>query len=214
MSQIVVDPRDLGFLSQSTPFSPVPPGARAFGYVPDLRACLPGDLVLLRKIEPDIFGKSIAKAQGEFSPDDARWTHAAVYLYDDLIVEAVPFGGVKTRSLYTDVPNRVLRVRRRRDLISDDRYKIALRALSMLGHRYSYLAALMIGWRSGLSHWDRLGIANVGPVIICSKVFHDAFVEITRSLLQGCSIDRPVTPAHLSATADLDDVAIGWVRLT
>jgi hypothetical protein len=211
--QIVVDPNNRGTLVDDAAFSPIPPKAREFGFVPNFRDCLPGDLILFRRVVSDIFGRSIAHSQRDFGPEHAQWTHAAVYLYDDLVVEAVPFRGVRTRSLYTDIPSRILRVRRRDDLSESIRYKIALRALSMLGSRYSLAAALSIGWRMGVGTWNRFGALNFGPVIICSKVFHDAFVEITRSLLQGCSIDSPVTPAHLSATTDLRDVPIGWISL-
>lgn len=213
MPQIIVDPQNRGAPINAPPFPPIPPRARGFGFVPNFRDCLPGDLILFRKVDPDIFGRNITRAQNEFPEQDAQWTHAAVYLYDDLVVEAVPFKGVRTRSLYTDIPQRILRVRRRADLDEPTRYKIALRALSMLGARYSLWAALRLGWRSRLGLWDRFGIANFGRVIICSKVFHDAYVETTRSLLHGCSIDNTVTPAHLSATPDLEDVALGWIAV-
>jgi hypothetical protein len=211
--QITVDPDNRGELTDASPFTPIPPRAREFGFVPNLRECLPGDLILFRDITPGFFGRSISNAQRQFSEEDAQWTHAAVYLYDDLVVEAVPFRGVRTRSLYTDIPNRIWRVRRQPDLSESLRYKIALRALSMLGSRYSLSAALAIGWRTQTGIWDRIGTPSFGPVIICSKVFHDAYVEITRSLLQGCSIDQAVTPAHLSATIDLQDVPVRWIKL-
>jgi hypothetical protein len=82
----------------------------------------------------------------------------------------------------------------------------------MLGSRYSFVTVLRIWWTS-LGIGNPIGALSFAPVIICSKVFHDAYVEMTRSLLQGCPIDRPVTPAHLSATPDLQDVAIPWIAL-
>lgn len=136
-----------------------------------------------------------------------------MFLYDDLVVEAVPFPGVRTRSLYLDIPSRILRIRRRPNLAVEERYKIALRALRMLGSRYGLRAALSIGWRSQVGIFNRVGTPTFGPVIICSKVYHDAYVEITRTLLQGCSIDAPITPAHLSATTDLEDIALSWLQV-
>lgn len=213
MPQITVDPANRGPLVDATPVATVPKKARAYGYVPNFRECLPGDLILFRDVTPSIFSRAISNAQlASHGAENAQWTHAAVFLYDDLVAEAVPFPGVRTRSLYEDIPNRILRVRRRQDLSIDDRYKIALRALSMLGGRYSVGSALSIGWRS-LGVFNRLGAPKFGPVIICSKVYHDAYVEITRTLLQGCSIDALVTPAHLSATAGLEDIAVHWLEL-
>jgi hypothetical protein len=84
----------------------------------------------------------------------------------------------------------------------------------MLGARYGKLAALKLGWRMTHGLWDRAGSLSFGPVVICSKVYFDAHASITRTALNGCPFDAPVTPAHLSATSDLDDVSIGWRRLT
>jgi hypothetical protein len=68
-----------------------------------------------------------------------------MFLYEDFILEAVPRKGVITRTLYEDIPNSVLRVRRRRDLEVEERYKIALCAQKMLGTRYDPGAALSLG---------------------------------------------------------------------
>lgn len=214
MPQIIIDPATRGLLVEATPVATVLAKARAFGYVPNFRECMPGDLILFRDVRPNIFSRAIVTAQSALhSIENAQWTHAAVFLYDDLVAEAVPFFGVRTRSLYLDIPSRILRVRRRLDLSIDDRYKIALRALSMLGSRYSLRAALSIGWRS-LGFSARFGAPKFGPVIICSKVYHDAYVEITRTLLPGCSIDAPITPAHLSATTGMEDVAVPWLEVS
>ena len=83
----------------------------------------------------------------------------------------------------------------------------------MLGARYGYGAALATGWHLLNGLWSSPSITTLGPAVICSKVFSDAYSDVTRKLLSGCPIDFPVTPAHLSATPDLHDVTIGWLKL-
>jgi hypothetical protein len=131
-----------------------------------------------------------------------------VFLYQDFVLEAAPWKGVITRSLYSDIPESVLRVRRRPGLQDEDGYKIALCAQRMLGTRYSLRAALFLGWRASRGNWDRAWFPSQTRAVICSKVFYDAHAEITRTLLKDCPITDLVTPAHLSATNDLPDIHI------
>jgi hypothetical protein len=147
----------------------------------------------------------------EFPEQDSRWTHAAVFLYEDIVAEAVVWRGIHSRTLYRDVPGRLLRVRRRLSLTPDQRYKIALMSLRMVGQRYSVWTALFVFFHMLYGLVDRKGFSSRG--VICSKVFYDAYAETTRSLLSGCHISQPVTPAHLSATGDLEDVDIEWLKL-
>jgi len=214
LSQLIIDPASVGKPTDTRSIALLPQAAREFGYVPDLTLCLPGDLVLFRDPAPGLIGRSITSSQlnAGFSKEDAAWTHAAVYLDEDFVVEAIG-EGVVTRSLYCDVPSRVMRIRRQLALSDIERYRIALRALRMLNTRYSKLEALRLGWNMKNGIWNGAGSPSFGRVVICSKVFYDAYLEITRSALRDCPIDHPVTPAHLSATGSLSDVAIPWLKV-
>jgi len=192
--------------------------------VPDLRRCEAGDLILSHSILPGFAEKLIVRAQihAGLSADDSRWTHAAVFLYQDFVLEAVPWKGVITRSLYSDIPDNILRVRRRRNLDDEEEqehrikgYKIALCAQRMLGTRYGVSAALSLGWRSIFRGdlWNRDWLPLFRSAVICSQVVYDAHAQITRDLLDRCPINGGVMPAHLSATSDLEDVSIPWVKV-
>ena len=79
--------------------------------------------------------------------------------------------------------------------------------------RYDLGEALSLGLRARLSAmWNRHWTPKTKRAIICSQVFYDAHAAITQHLLAGCS-DVPVMPAHLSATADLDDIRVPWQTL-
>lgn len=204
MPQHIIDPDNLG-----NPGGPISrrasKTARNFGYIPDLSFCKPGDLILSREKQPSTTSRWITHTQTHagFADVDSCWTHAAVFLYEDLVVEAVPCRRVRSRSLYEDIPGSILRVRRSplamipADEIEITRYKIALRALGMLGARYSHWAAAKLGWQL-IS--DAASYLSFGSTVICSKVFYDAFAEITLKGLKGCSFSTPVMPAHLSET--------------
>ena len=216
MPRAIVDPNNLGNLTGRKTIAQLPPQTRTFGFVPDLGVCEPGDLILSCSVVPGFIERRIVRAQinAGFGADDSRWTHAAVYLYEDFIAEADPWQGVRSRSLYSDVPGSFFMVRRRPGLTNAERYKIALCAQRMLGMRYDLGAALSLGLQARLSAmWNRYWVQRMKRVTICSQVFYDAHAEITRHFLDGCSTDV-VMPGHLSATTDLDDILVPWLTLT
>lgn len=215
MPQRIIDPSSAAAAVGEISINLLPTKTRQFGFVPDLAQCMPGDLVLFRDAIPSRASQLIARAQSGagFAPEHSAWTHAAIFLYEDFVVEAVPRHGVHTRTLYSDVPNRILRVRRKSELLDTDRYKIALRALRMLGTRYATLSAFKMGFRMAKGLWDGDGSFESQSSVICSKVFFDAYADTTRAFLRNCPVGDAVLPAHLSATPDLEDVEIGWLKL-
>jgi hypothetical protein len=212
MAQHVIDPRSIGQLTDLQ-IDIVPQPLRDFGAVPNFSLVKAGDLILSHGLKPDLAERSITRAQsrGGFSNDHSCWTHAAIFLYGTLVAEAVPKNGVRVRSLYDDVLQCVSRVRRPQ-VTDEQRAHIALRALAQLGTPYSYFAALQVGWHMRHGLWNPATLVSYGRKLICSKVYFDAHIEIAKLPLSNCPMNGLVSPAHLSATNDLDDVLIPWVR--
>jgi hypothetical protein len=62
------------------------------------------------------------------------------------------------------------------------------------------------------TEWQSRGKAE-GHAIVCSQMFSDAHLDITLQWLRGCKTDALVTPAALSATTDLVDIGIPWLKV-
>ncbi len=215
--QIILDPSDTSLASEDVSLPTLPPAARQFGFLPNVRKCLPGDLVLYAAVDANAVGREITRSQklAGFADEHAKWTHAAVFLFDDFIVEAIPGKGVVTRTIYEDVPGKLIRVRRDMKLSEPERYRIALRALRMLGDSYSHVGIWKLAQRMWRGIWNGRGVPpEEQNLVICSKVFADSYMDEKRSTLEGCPINFPATPAHLSATKDLSDQNVGWLKIS
>ena len=214
--QLELDPRevpvDAAPLSASHTLSPK---LRAFGFVPDVTVLRPGDLILVRPIRPTIASRVIefAQTRAGFVPDNARWTHAAVHLYDGMVIEAAKRPGIVQRRLEEDVPKNVMRIRRVPGFSNTDMYEMALRATTKLGQKYANVNILMLGLAMLQGLWKSARYPSERSINICSVVHSDAYSAYTGRILEGCSIENPPTPAHLSATRSLVDVDVGWRKL-
>lgn len=185
--------------------------------MPDVAKLLPADLILYSSPRGDKIGAAISAVQlaGGFAAEDARWTHAAVYLGDGHLVEAIPNGGVIHRSVYDDpqITSQLMRFRRKPDLSETDRYRVALKASAMLGASYSRAGAVSFGMTMLKGLWQPTSRIDLKGIVICSQVFHDTLAEITRQYLPDCPVRQPVAPAHLSFSPGLEDVEVSWLRL-
>jgi hypothetical protein len=215
MSQRFLDPDAMTTRGLWSARGPLPQAVRTFGRYPDLALWQPGDLVLVSAIRPGCIARRIIAAQerGGFAPEDARWHHAAVYVGDGRICEAT-LRGVRTNDLYAYIGTHRIRVRRDPQLTPDDGYRIALAAFGRLRWYYSSwtLVRMLLQSLRGF-YAEPVGLRfTASHSIICSMLYADAYSLVTRRVL-GNTAGETTTPAFLSSTALLEDVAVGWARI-
>ena len=214
--QQVLDPRRTDLArepNRSEPYT-LPSAVRQFGFVPDFDDWLPGDLVLFSDLRRKRIHRQIVKTQKQpgHAPDDARWHHAAVYIGDRYLCEARP-GGVRYHPVVESVNrNTLLRVRRNNELTNSERFRVAIRALMRLSQPYSYGSILRALFGPVNPRRFVLSLRPQESAVICSQLFHEAYMEATGSILVE-RVDKAVVPAELSATDDLEDLNTQWVRL-
>lgn len=191
----------------------LPAKVRKFGRVPEFEKIEPGDVVLTEPIKRGVISTIIQAAQktAGFDYAHARWTHAAVAVDDRFVIEAnVP--GVVLSDLLDRATSFRIRVRRPYHLSQIQRYRLALQASNTLRRRYSLFTALAVGRASLVGLMNHSTLLNYGRGTICSKLYSDCYLRVSGN---RALTDNPyvVTPAHLSMSAELQDVRIGWLAL-
>ena len=217
MSQLFLDPE------QTESAKPVawvsttlPEHVRNFGYLPDFDLWQPGDLLLFSAKRPNRAQRAIVETQKRsgYAPDDARWHHAAVYIGDRYMCEAVP-GGVRYHPVEDTVGQGLIRVRRDLNGSMEQGFRVAIKSLMRLPKSYAFRSAVRSWLRSYGTEFARAFSNDYRAerdAVICSQLFHDAYMEATnRTLIQRA--DKDVMPAELSACSGLSDVASAWLRL-
>lgn len=141
---------------------------RSFGFLPDTTAWRPGDLILVCAVRSRWRWRLIQAAQqvSVDTAEHARWHHAAVYLGDFVVAEAVGGRGVRVGYLYPYLSRFLLRVRRPLEADAELGQRLALQAAIASGKRYDWrgfwrLGAQAIrrrGWRRTLR--DLLDLAS------------------------------------------------------
>ena len=223
MPQLVLSPRRTATVGTWQPPTSLPAKVRKFGRFPDVSQLLPGDLILTQSLDCDWVSKRIRRAQylGGQHPRDALWTHAAVYMGDQIRVIEANFdylhwgqNGVKMAPLSDYVGDHRLRVRRLPGLTADERWLIVIAAMSRLNspYRFRYLfrslgAAAGGFWRD--RNDPRTAATKTGYV--CSTLYQDSVAKVTGRLIEETA--GVCTPGTLSSTRTLKDVKVDWLKI-
>lgn len=201
-----------------------------FGFVPDVTGLRAGDLILFQPLVPSFAQTGIINAQKPqyaAPTGEQTWTHAAVYLKDWRLIEAVPGDHVTHGNLLSSVPNCRILVRRpalftqktpaEAELLG---MQLALEAALHLGvARYGLVAAMLIKLRikSPTIRLPQKYSEMKANSIICSGLYAKCFqIAASGNSLMTAEMlrnDVPVTPFLLSQVSSLTDVAVGWSKL-
>lgn len=213
MPQIVLDPNDTSAAKPSGMDHRVPKRIRRFGYVPDTSILLPGDVILICATRPAWTSRLIQTTQeaGGYAQDHARWHHVAVYIGNGHVVEALT-SGVIYRKLDSYSGNWLLRFRRGQNLTQSQRYEIAIQSMTRLRERYSLWALPRVGFNLMRTMARPTEPVRGVRAVICSQVYWDAYLFATHhNPTPGVISD--VSPAAISSSTVLSDIAVGWIRL-
>ena len=213
MSQKFLNPVDANANKSVALVGPLPTKLRDFGFYPNTRDWLPGDLVFFSALKPSWISRRIIAAQraGGFAEADARWHHVAVYIGEECVCEALR-SGVRHSSIYDRILTNLIRVRCDPGLTADERYRLAIKALTRLGERYSLRDIVQLRRSSHDGWWNpaRATFRNYGT--ICSQLYADAYGAVTgRYLIPGRP--PPLTPGDLSEARTLNDTPVHWLKI-
>ena len=204
----------------------MPAETRNFGKLVNTNVLRAGDLVLSRENHPnDNLSKLITKVQsaGGYHSNDARWTHAAMYLGDNAsLVEAtvdgiLSGGDVRITSLdeYCNGDS-VLRFRRSRFIKGErEGWKVCVRALSRLKEPYNVFHAAKL-WFDTIVNGE--GFFETGSnkratssAVVCSTLYADSYNEATRRTLG--EVNGACVPAWLSVSDEFQDIEVNWLSI-
>ena len=195
----------------------LPERIRQAGYIPHLPDFQVGDLILYWPRQPKWRHRLIRNTQLKaYNEADARYVHAAVYLDDFLVCEAVG-GGVRTDTLLDALTDYRLLVRRPKYEDGEDEFKVAMRSLMRLSqsYNYAYLWAIFRHALSGLHKGRFPGINDrfgAGLATICSMLYADSFAEATERTVVSMSTGI-ILPADLAASSNFESISVRWRRL-
>ena len=177
--------------------------------VPNFSEWRPGDIVLVAN-DGSKAGLGIQTAQGLARDarvrEAARFTHAAVYVGDGMLIDATVQSGISRRSVWYYCQRRALTLRRVPDasIPAADIEAIAVAATRHIGEPYSLSAAV----------FSKL-IPNTEPNprrLYCSTFVGLVVAEATGLRLTANREHRPLHPATLAIHPELRAVELEWRR--
>lgn len=169
---------------QSPVLRALPKDTRKFGKLVDTANLSPGDLLLTRDLTPDRISSLITGVQrdGGYHVNDARWTHAAMYVGDGASVVEATFdsviggGNVRLSSLDDYCQGlHSLRFRRSKYIIDDrEGWRVCVRAMSRLGKPYDFVQAVLMWFSVAFRGQGFFGSDIRRPTsaaVICSMLY-------------------------------------------
>jgi hypothetical protein len=191
--------------------SGVPSAVRRHGRVLDPSFLEPGDLILVAQTTPNWLQQRIQRTQAQLYPwDHAQWHHALVSGGGTEVCEAILTGVVPCQFWKYMAGKHQFKVRRIKNAPSETRTKVAYYAATMARTSYGFSAIFPI--RSAINDndpWKRSIFRSSG--VVCSQLYFEACMR-AGILLASMPPDR-VSPAHLSASKEMDDVPLRWIEL-
>lgn len=189
----------------------LPKDLRKLGAAPDFSSLLPSDVILYSSIADQKSSREITEAQSQFSEFHRKWTHAALYLGQNRIIEAIPFGGAKLSNIFAEVASHRMRVRRMPGLDESARFQIALEAATQLGAGYNWLGLVPLSRR--LKNPRNWKVPSYSKSKYCSQLCENAYLFGSNKSLVGKYIGEDLSPAHISASTALEDIEVIWKRI-
>jgi hypothetical protein len=191
-----------------------------------------GDLVLVRGRRTGISRSTpivLAQLAGGYAPEDAEWTHAAVYAGEGTVLEATwgfgAEGGIGWGEVSAYVPDDHIRVRTDALLTDEQRHEIVAQARSLEGLDYSIPRAMELARQLVLSrvpalraaadripHGVRASDWGAYGGYVCSDVFAISYEAAANRTIAPAD-DWIVCPAALSASPHFEDRELTWCAL-
>jgi Permuted papain-like amidase enzyme, YaeF/YiiX, C92 family len=197
-----------------------------YGLVPDFDVLHPGDLILLKASQPDFISKQIEKVQAlGYGSEHAAWTHAAIYLGDELMLCEAQFDpersefGVIVTPFWNYFKEHEICVKRSKYATNKETgWAIATAAVTKIGNQYDYkfilkLIAERILFPKHMWLLDHTGKISANA-FICSSLYSTAHAYATDVTISD-KLNGLCVPAYLAMESrHLEPVEISWRQIS